>query len=199
MAHCSKTSGGRTGLRGKLKTILDSDSKFRAFLGLTAVGFYFGPSFVGLLLVIFGFQQISDSREIRTVNDIFVLGIGPIVGAVVGYYFGGSTNIMNSNEKRLVALLVTIFFFFPIFSIAILYTFDVAGNGDLDASDLADDVTTYLVQWIVYSGPITGVVYGSYFSAKNDEHGKRGRRHRKQGCDRRLRRRGQRDRVRRRR
>lgn len=87
------------------------------------------------------------------------LGIGPILGAVIGYYFGGTPSTVDLLGKCLVALVVT-----PIFS---LPTYIMAVLGTIQLRNIAS-FREYLEFWIVFSGPITGVIYGSYFSTRNN-------------------------------
>lgn len=139
-----------------LRMILSDDSRFRALLGLIAVACYFGPPLLGLIMVIFGPFQFEDARAL---NGIWVLGLGPIVGAVIGYYFGGTTSTVDLRGKRLVALVVTFIFFLPTCIMAVL--------GTLQLRNIAS-FREYLEFWIVFSGPITGVIYGSYSSTRNN-------------------------------
>ena len=87
------------------------------------------------------------------------LGIGPILGAVIGYYFGGTTSTVDLLGKRLVALVVTPIFFLPTCIMAVL--------GTIQLRNIAS-FREYLELVIVFSGPIIGVTYGSYFSTRNN-------------------------------
>lgn len=111
---------------------------------------------LGSIMFIFGPFQFEDARAL---NGILVLGLGPIVGAVIGYYFGGTTSTVDLRGKRLVDLVVTFIFFLPTCIMAVL--------GTIQLRNIAS-FREYLEFGIVFSGPITGVIYGSYFSTRNN-------------------------------
>lgn len=135
-------------------SFLGNDSKLKHLLGFIAVTSYFGGALLGLSMVMLGNFAPEDAQ--RFLNS-WTLCIGPITGAVIGYYFSRTMDTVRSpSEKGLLALFITLFFFIPPSVMAYL-----VASERLDIASFRK----YLELWILFSGPITGMVFGFYFNA----------------------------------
>lgn len=131
---------------------LGDDTFVRSLLGIIAVASYLGSA-----LLFWGVAAYGgiDSEIGRGLTSTWTLCLGPIVGTVTGYYFGSKSTPQASSGKGLLALVITLFFFLPAVAIAVLWAWEKRD---------VEQVREYLELWALFSGPITGLVYGFYFS-----------------------------------
>lgn len=69
--------------------LFGSDSRFRLVLAAGAVMIYFGICLFVFFMAFLGRLDFESASELART---WTLCVGPIVGTVVGYYFGGSLN-----------------------------------------------------------------------------------------------------------
>lgn len=132
----------------------DNDSTFRLALAITAVSIYLGICLFVFYKALSGDLDFEDASEL---TRTWTLCVGPIVGTVVGFYFGGSLSVRNgSNGHRPLALIIALFFFAPMGAVAYL--------GATIPEVKIETARIFLEHWVLCSGPITGVVFGLYFS-----------------------------------
>lgn len=134
---------------------LDDDSNVRILLGLVAIVSYLGAALLVWSTFILGGLNSNDAQRLI---GTWTLSLGPIVAAVVGYYVGTTSREKSQKGMGLVALIVSIFFFGP--------TALAACVGAFKWLEVAS-VRQALELWAVFVGPITGLIYGFYFSAEH--------------------------------
>ena len=133
---------------------LGNDSKFRLALAKVVVVNYFVICLLVFSMAVLGPLDFEDASEL---TRTWTFCIGPIVGTVVGYYFGGSLSTSKrSNGNRPLALIIALFYFVPTSIVTVL----CAVWSDL----YIKSARNFLEHWVLFSGPITGVVFGLYFS-----------------------------------
>ena len=138
----------------RLRDHRGNDSTFRLTLAMVVVAIYFGICLYVFCRALGGDLDFDDAGDLART---WTLCIGPIVGTVVGYYFGGSLSTSKgSNGNRPLALVVALFYFGPT---SIVTYLGAAGSEVSIASS-----RTFLEHWVLFAGPITGVVFGIYFS-----------------------------------
>ena len=133
---------------------LGDDSNVRILLGLIAIVSYLGSALLVWSTFILGGLNANDAKALI---GTWTLSLGPIVAAVVGYYVGTASRIKSPKGMGLVALIITIFLFAPTTFVACLGAFQWIEVRSFRES---------LEIWVLFVGPITGLIYGYYFSAE---------------------------------
>lgn len=135
----------------RLIGFLDDDSRIRILLGLVAVFTYFGSALLVWFVSLSEYLLLDEAKEFM---GTLSLCLGPIVAAVVGYYFGADSRTNGPTGTGVMALVITLLFFGPTIFVTLI------GAWGLLEIEL---IREYLEVWVLFAGPFAGLIFGFYF------------------------------------